>query len=126
MLRPQQDPPSPEGPAPIADYALLVAADSGEVPLPIRINRPVPAQQGSWTCRYEIGWPEGMRAIDVAGNDSMQALILAIHMIGAELYTSEYHRTGQLRDPANPEGGYGFPVPNSLRDLLVGSDRRFF
>lgn len=126
MLGPQADPPSPEGPIPIADHLLLIATDAGDVPVPIRIYKPEPAQQGSWSCRYEIGWPEGMRAVGAAGNDSMQALILAIHMIGAELYTSAYHRAGQLRDPGNPEGGYGFPVPNSLRDLLVGSDKQLF
>lgn len=64
--------------------------------------------------------------MDIAGNDSMQALILAIHMIGAQLYASEAHEAGRLRDPGNPKGGYGFPVPNGLRDLLVGSDKQFF
>jgi hypothetical protein len=42
-------------------------------------------------------------------------------MIGAEIYTSDYHKLGQLiwREPAQ---GYGFPVPLSIRDLLVGDD----
>ena len=111
---------------PIADHLLLIATDNGDVPVPIRIYKPEPAKLGSWTCRCEIAWPDGLRDIVIAGNDSMQALILAIHMIGAQLYSSEAHETGRLRDPGWPKGGYGFPVPNGLRDLLVGSDKQFF
>jgi len=45
-------------------------------------------------------------------------------MIGAELYTSSYHTKHQLRwDKAGD--GYGFPVPNNIRSLLVGEDKKY-
>jgi hypothetical protein len=45
-------------------------------------------------------------------------------MIGAELYSSKYHDAGQLVFERE-NGGYGFPVANGLRDLLVGDDAKF-
>ena len=55
------------------------------------------------------------------GVDALQALVLTLQMIGAEIYSSSYHREGRLRVYPT-ETGYGFPVPRSLRDLLVGVD----
>ena len=55
----------------------------------------------------------------------MQALILALNMIGSEIYTSDYHKLGNLRS-SDPWQGYGFPVPKSLRDLLEGDDATYF
>jgi hypothetical protein len=60
----------------------------------------------------------------------MQALILAIRTLGVEIYASDYHKSGCLRwfEPksrsnwSEPNGGYGFPVPFSLHDLLIGDD----
>lgn len=46
-------------------------------------------------------------------------------MIGADLYTSTYHQEGSLR-AYDSEEGYGFPVPNSLRDRLIGVDKMSF
>jgi hypothetical protein len=50
--------------------------------------------------------------------------MLAFQMIGADLYTSSYHKSGRLMFD-EPGQGYGFPVPNSLRDLLIGHDREY-
>jgi hypothetical protein len=55
----------------------------------------------------------------------MQALVLALEAIGSDIYTSSYHKAGALFFEA-PGKGYGFPVPITLRDLLVGDDARFF
>lgn len=55
--------------------------------------------------------------------DSAQALLLAMQMIGSEIYTSSYHRSGNLFLDA-PGRGYGFPVAATLRDLLEGDDRK--
>ncbi len=55
------------------------------------------------------------------GVDSVQALELALQMIGITLYTSSYHRLGQIF--FEMEGsGYGFPVPTNARDMLIGDD----
>jgi len=45
-------------------------------------------------------------------------------MIGAELHPSDYHTQGKLRWE-RPGDGYGFPVPNNIRHLLVGEDKKF-
>ncbi len=58
------------------------------------------------------------------GIDSVQAILLAFQMIGADLYTSSYHKSGQLIFQ-EPGQGYGFPVPENLRDLLIGNDRKY-
>ena len=58
------------------------------------------------------------------GIDSMQALLLALQMIGAELYSSKHHDAGELVWEREG-GGYGFPVPRTISDLLVGDDAVF-
>ena len=45
-------------------------------------------------------------------------------MIGAELYVSDEYKSGALVWHS-PGRGYGFPVPQTIRDLLVGDDRKF-
>jgi hypothetical protein len=92
--------------------------------IPIRIFAPE-QHADAWSCQYEIDWPEGPQAMTSWGADSVQALILALTMIGADIYSSSYHKSGKLMlDEAGK--GYGFPVPASLRDLLQGDDAKFF
>jgi hypothetical protein len=74
-----------------------------------------------WTCRYEIDWPGHTRSHFAGGADSFQALILALQMIGAEIYASAYHEAGSLKWFERWRG-YGFPVGYNLRDLLIGDD----
>ncbi|GIK80156.1 MAG: hypothetical protein H3C55_11905 [Pseudorhodoplanes sp.] len=93
------------------------------VEIPIRVFVPERAADGTWFCRYEVGWPEGIRQSRAGGVDSAQALLLAMQMIGSEIYTSSYHRSGNLFLDA-PGRGYGFPVAATLRDLLEGDDRK--
>lgn len=90
----------------------------------IRIFAPKQRDPRAWSCRYEIDWPEGRKAMDAWGVDSIQALLVALHMIGADIYTSSYHKSGSLFSEA-PGRGYGFPVPSSLRDLLEGDDATY-
>lgn len=78
----------------------------------------------NWSCRYEINWPEGRRKMEAFGVDFVQAILLAFQMIGAELYTSDYHKSGRLMFD-EPGQGYGFPVASSIRDLLIGDDRKY-
>ena len=55
----------------------------------------------------------------------MQAIVLALQKIGTDLYMSESHLTGALVWD-RPGAGYGFPLPSSGREALVGDDRKFF
>jgi hypothetical protein len=82
------------------------------------------ADGDDWFCAYEIGWPDGVKAGTASGYDSAQALLHALQMIGADIYSSDYHRAGQLMW-TDPQDGYGFPVPTRLRDLLIGDDAEY-
>ena len=87
----------------------------------IEVHAPRKAKDGAWSCRYAINWPQQPSDREVFGFDSMQALFLALQTIGAEIYSSSYHQSGNLFFGKEGEG-YGFPVVPTLRDLLVGSD----
>jgi len=108
----------------IAKRTLTIRAENSDYLMEIHICAPVQLDK-NFSCRYEIDWPDGTRARDVLGIDSVQALELALQMIGAELYTSTYHKQGQLVFE-QPNNGYGFPVPHNMRDVLIGDDAKFY
>jgi hypothetical protein len=105
----------------IATRTLKLRRDNDVLDIAIRIFGPEGGGR-EWSCRYEIDWPEGRQVMDAWGVDSVQAILLALQMIGADIYTSSYHKLGHLMFEAAGQG-YGFPVPESLRHLLVGQDR---
>jgi hypothetical protein len=94
------------------------------VSVPIKLFAPSEDATG-WYCRYSIGWPEANRSMAIYGVDGMQAIILAMQVIGTELYASKHHENGTLvfHDFGN---GYGFPVASAMRDLLIGDDKTFW
>jgi hypothetical protein len=108
----------------IATRSLVLRDRGHSTPIPIQIHAPE-KMEAHWRCRYEIEWPAGRAERWGAGADAVQALLIAMQMIGAEIYTSHHHQSGQLAWLA-PGRGYGFPVANSIRDLLVGDDKKFF
>ena len=108
----------------IAYRRLVVSAPGGDIDVPIRLFQPED-DNGMWVCRYEIGWPDRKRSYFGAGVDAVQALVHALLAIGAEIYASDYHKSGALRW-YEPDRGYGFLLGNSLRDLLVGDDAKYF
>lgn len=103
---------------------LTYAGDGGDITIPIIVGEPF-VSGGDWGCRYRIGWPDGGRSLTVYGVDAIQAMELTLRTIGAELYTSDAHRSGRLFW-LEPGSGYGFPIAPGLRDLLIGDDARFF
>ena len=104
----------------IASRLLRLKGTESDTEIPIRIF--TPEQDGdAWSCRYEIDWPEGTQSMTSWGMDSIQVLLLALNMIGADIYSSAYHKSGMLMLEA-PGQGYGFPLPASLRHLLRGDD----
>jgi hypothetical protein len=108
----------------IASRLLKVRSPRGDTEVCVRLFIPEELVTGNWSCRYEIDWPHGQRVHAAQGLDSIQAVFLAMQMIGAEIYASEYHRSAALFFD-RPGGGYGFPVASSLRDLLIGDDAKF-
>lgn len=104
----------------IASRVLILRNGASEVEVPIVLDAPV-AVDRSWACRCEIGWPEGAKTRTAWGADSLQAMVIALQMIGTDIYTSTHHHDGRLIFEEAGQG-YGIPVPGNLRDLLVGRD----
>ena len=103
---------------------VLSLNDASKTQILIEIFAPTKHEDGTWSCLYEIGWPDGRRSFEGWGEDSAQALVMALEMVGAELYSSAYHQSGQLMwDKLG--SGYGFPVLSNLRDSLVGDDAKY-
>jgi hypothetical protein len=108
----------------IASRTLTLKSSDRDVAILIAIF--VPKHEGdAWSCNYEIDWPEGKETMTAWGFDSVQALVVALQMIGADVYASSYHKSGKLMLDA-PGKGYGFPVVSSLRDMLEGDDAKIF
>jgi hypothetical protein len=107
----------------IATRVLTLRRTAGDIQIPIRIFAPR-EETTHWSCRLEVGWPDGTWTMAAGGVDSVQALELAFEIIGAQIYTSDHHASGKLVW-LEPGKGYGFPVPSGIRDLLVGDDKRF-
>ena len=69
----------------IAEQELLwIKRDGSEVSLHARIGAPYPAEGGVWACPAELIGLDG-RYPDIVGESSMQALSLAIRLIGRRL-----------------------------------------
>jgi Domain of unknown function (DUF6968) len=118
----QQDP-TPRPPI-FLNRTLKIETEGGEKEVPIRFYLPT-QQEDDWECEYEIDWPTGARRFKAHGIDSVQSLLLALQMVGAELYTSDAHRAGKLMW-LERGGGYGFVVPQipqTIRDLYEGDDQ---
>lgn len=108
----------------VATRTLTLRHGEDNIQIPIRIFSPKQQEPRAWSCQYEIDWPEGKETTEIWGVDSVQAMVLTLQAIGSNIYTSTYHQSGSLFFEA-PGQGYGFPVPISLRDLLIGEDARY-
>jgi hypothetical protein len=107
----------------IATRTLMLRSRAGKEDVPIQIYAPE-EKNNAWNCRFEIGWPSGTVERWGTGSDAVQSLVIAMQMIGAEIYASRYHEAGQIEWLAAGRG-YGFPVANNIRDLLVGDDKKY-
>jgi hypothetical protein len=106
----------------IATRVLKLRRTTGEIEIPIRIFAPK-QEANSWSCKLEVDWPDSTLAMAAGGVDAIQALHIALQIVGAQIYASDHHASGNLMW-LEPGKGYGFPVPYNIRDLLVGDDKR--
>ncbi len=104
----------------ILERSLSFASAGGDTKIKISVHAPTQGER-DWQCAYEIAWPGAPRRGFGYGIDSAQAMLLALQAIGTDIYTSDYHRTGLLSWEQLGRG-YGFPVPRTIRDLLIGDD----
>lgn len=69
-------------------------------------------------CPYQIVGIGSEHVRHAGGIDAVQALELALKMIGADLYTSQEAQAGVLSwNAGSKKGDLGVPVPDVLRDL---------
>ena len=109
----------------IATRVLTLRRKRGDIKVPIRIHAPEEdGSIGPWKCRFSIKWPNRTQRFEGYGGDAMQALVFALKMISALLYASKEHKSGRLYW-LEPGSGYGLPVTNNMRGLLVGLDKQF-
>jgi hypothetical protein len=107
----------------ISDLGTVIASrelDLFEKPrVSIEIGKPEAFPQGGgYYCPYLISGLGDGAVRHAGGEDSVQALELALKKIGATLYTTPEARAGLLTwDCARTAGDLGFPVPDSIRDL---------
>ena len=109
---------------PIATRTLKLKTDGAVVDVPVALSAPERQANGAWKCDTTIGWPDGVSRKSTFGVDAMQALILALQMIGTELHVSAAHGAGTLFWD-KPGNGYGFPVMPNMRDRLAGEDATY-
>lgn len=70
----------------ILTHRLYLEIGDADRAIDIVVRKPEPEPSGkAWTCRYEVDWPEGSKARDAYGLEALQALVLALEMIGAEI-----------------------------------------
>ncbi|HEY0105574.1 MAG TPA: hypothetical protein VGB91_05770 [Rhizomicrobium sp.] len=73
-------------------------------------------------CPYQILGVGSQSVRRAGGVDAMQALQLALKMIGADLYTSDEYATKRIS--WNDSRDLGFPVPDSIQDILPAQSRK--
>jgi len=109
----------------IATRVLKLRRTVGYIDVPVHLFAPK-QEGGDWSCRFEIRWPQARQPIDVNGGvDAVHVIETALRLIGAVIYASEEHASGNLMWQTLGSG-YGFPVPNEIRDLLIGDDTSLF
>lgn len=74
-------------------------------------------------CPYQIVGIGNENIRYAGGIDGVQALLLALNMIGADLYTSNEFKAGILSWKSGEKDNIGFPVPDVLRDLVSSSKK---
>jgi uncharacterized protein DUF6968/uncharacterized protein DUF3658 len=105
----------------IARRTLTMEVDGRDVAVPVTLYAPVD-KTDHWCCEFEIAWPDKPKLGKGNGLDAVQALLIALEMVGINLYSSDAHKQGKLKLD-EPHGGYGFPLNSALRDLYEGRDR---
>lgn len=93
----------------------LTLDSSGKVT--VVIGQPYPVDDGrTYFCPYQITGIGRGSVRRTGGVDSVQALFLALQMIGTDLYTSDEYQAQRLNLDGDVD--LGFPVPDSISDLL--------
>jgi hypothetical protein len=97
----------------------LSLSGGGHVLIEIGIPFEVKFEHPEYWCPYRITGIGSGRVRRTVGIDAVQALMLALQIIGSDLYACEEYKTGRLRWVTNDwSRSLGLPVFESCRDLL--------
>ena len=81
----------------------------------IVLFKPIPAEGGGYKCQVSIQGLTGNGIPPIIGEDSMQALVLAIVSLGHYLANSEENRQGRLKWLGMSDLGFSFnSTPNVI------------
>lgn len=106
----------------VRKYSLVENGRRAEVT--VRLFRPEPdPDESTYRCRFVVEWPSETQDLYACGVDAIQALLLAVQMLGATIYTSQAVKEGKLVW-LEPGCGFGLPVSRNIEDILQGDDRR--
>ena len=108
----------------IASRELTLRTANGVLKIPIHIFAPEKEQTERGSADMKSAGRTKSPRCRLAASTSAQALVHALQIIGAEIYSSSYHKSGKLFWD-EPGKGYGFPVVPTYRDLLVGDDAKY-
>ena len=105
-----------------ATRTLTIKNGDSSTPVGVAVGCPIKADEGEFACIYSISWPETPWEGTAYGFDGVQALLIAMNMIAAQLYHSTYDDEGRLLW-GGEENGYGFPLSATIRNVAQGADR---
>ena len=91
----------------IAERQLVGKKGEQAFAVTVKIGRPMPHPEGDWECPYLISGLPNPITMRVAGVDAVQALYLALRMIGADLR----FRCKDIHLQWLDMDDLGFPVP---------------
>jgi hypothetical protein len=78
----------------------------------VSVGEPVRPEGGPWYCPYQVQTKSFERTFAMAGDDSMQALILTLHIIATELNALAKQHGGVFKQYGGAD--LGFPSMRSL------------
>lgn len=95
----------------------LTLDETGKVT--VLIGKPQQFGDIDWYCPYQKNGIGSNKLKRAEGVDAVQALVLALSKVGAELYCSQEYEAGRLSwDGGAVKGDLGFPVPPNIQDVL--------
>ena len=75
-------------------------------PAVVQVGEPVHPAGGPWWCPYQVKTQSFERTFAMAGEDSMQALILTLHVIATELNALAKQHGGVFMQYGEPFAGF--------------------
>jgi hypothetical protein len=86
-----------------------VANDGSSTAVSVHVGKPIPdpsAEHGDWFCPYKISGLGDSEVRAIFGVDSMQALLLAIHTIPAELAAHIRNQGGRFQSYGHDDASF--------------------